>query len=216
MYINSEKYQFKIKAIEQNIAPYIEKKQNGSYLLCAPASMPEKELIIFVKNNETQLVHKFEQKIEKCSDKDIILYNRKMRYEHVPNSLISCRSNNSIFSPILPYFKSNTSKIKREILLYDIKQIIAFWEELLDVIVETIKIKNYKTKAFHICHKETIIYFNEYLINQNFNYVHYVVTKALFEYLKLNQHEQESLMKEYVQDWKHSSKILDFEKNGRS
>lgn len=216
MYICSDNYQFKIKAIEHNITPYIEKKQKDSYLLCAAATMPKKELIIFVKKNEKQLVYKFEQKFEKYSDSHIILYNKKMRYQHVPNSSISCRSNNSIFSPIIPYLKSNTSKIKCEVLLYDIKQIIAFWEDLLDVIVETIKIKNYKTKAFQICHKETAIYFAKYLINQNFDYVNYVVAKALFEYLELSQFEQEALMIKHVQEWKHSSKILDFEKNGRS
>ncbi len=213
MYITFDNIQFEVRLATQHESVCIESKHGDCYVLCVPVAMPEKELYAFLKVKAKQLVNSFERNADKILEVDILLYNNRFRYRNKINTSVSFRENKTIYSSISASTARNIRKIRNEILFADIKAAVGIWEERLGKFVDTVSLRNYKAKAFQINHKNQTISFAEELINKDLNYVDFIIATAVLDFFKMDAHAKEYLLDEYVQDWKHSLRVYEYERN---
>lgn len=212
MYITLNNNHFQIRLNKNKTAIYIQSRLEDSYILSVPQDLKEDELIIYLKLNTKKLIRAYEKKISHISTKSIYIYNQEFIYKWKPNLLLSYKKNKVIYSSISIKSTSNVNKIRKEVLLMDIKTSISLWEERLNCIIDNIYLKNYKTKSYNICPKDSTIEFSNYLINKSFSYMEFIVAKASLDYLNIEADKQEQLMHEFVNDWKHCAKIYEYER----
>jgi len=216
MYFTQDKYQFEIRLNTRIKAIYIERKSGNSYILCIPTQMTDSELSAYIKLHAAKLIETFEKHHNKSPDIDIYLYTKRFSYKFKPNLSFSYKKDNVIYSTNSAKSTLNIKKIKQEILLSDIKNLIGQWEEKLNCIIEDIYLKNYKTKSFHICRKHKAIGFSYRLSDYHYSYMEFMIAKAVFEYLVLTQEKQDELMQEFVTDWKRNTKVFEHERHSRN
>jgi len=216
MYITHNKYQFEIRLYAKNGPIYISNKINDIYVLCVPINISDGELRMYIPLHAKDLVNTFEKNHQNKHSEDIYIYAQKFNYVFKPNLSVSYRSNNAIYSTNPIKSPRGLKKVKHEILLSDIKKLVGIWEERLNCIIDDIYLKNYKTKSFQICRNRKVIGFSYHLIEYHFSYIEFMVAKAVFIYLALTPETHEKLMKQFVNDWKQSTKVFEHERSTRN
>ncbi len=213
MYIYMHKYHFEIRLNKTHTPIYIESRNSDTYVLSVPMDLREDELKQYLKSNGKKLITVFEKKRISNQALSIELYNKKHIFVWKPNSSISYRYEGKIHSSILPKSTLSIKKICKDILYYDIKTLIGIWEERLTCIITDINLKNFKTNKFKICTRSNTLSFSFQLMDSPYYYVEFIVAKAVFQYLNIEETKQHLLMEEFVKDYKQSNKIYDYERS---
>lgn len=211
MYLNIKNKSFKIRLSKIGSPIQITDLQTNTYIVSAPMDLRDKELIQYLQLNHKKLITEYKNKINQKLINEIILYNKKLQVLLDNNTSNSYKKNGCIYSSKSTKSTLNLKKIAAEIVIQDICQIIDFWEDKLGFIIDNIQIKNYKKSLYKISKINQSINFSTKLMNYQFTFVEYLVVRAVFEYLNIDQKNQNKYMEEYVQDYKQSIKIYTYE-----
>lgn len=212
MYISIDNYDFKIRLSKVNTPIHIEDRKSDTYTLCVPVNFRDKELQQYLKTNAKNLVKAFEKKNIDNTIIHIQLYNKAFLHVYKPNCCNAYRDEKRIYSSLSTKAVGSIKKITKEVFLWDVKTMIGLWEERLSCLVENTYLKNYKTKSFKICHQSSTIELSIHLMDHHYSYIEFVVAKAVFHYLKLDNQQQDILMEKYVKDYKQSNKVFEHER----
>lgn len=212
MYISIDKYQFEIRLNKPNSPIYIESRKTDVYIVSVPANLRDKELYEYLKINAKKLIKAFVKNSTENPSLTIQMYDKSYTFICKPNSSISYHDDRAIYSSVCPKSTLAIKNICKELLYFDIKTLIGAWEERLDCIIENIYLKNYKTKPFKICPQSNTIYFSTQLINRSYSYVEFMVAKGVFQYLKMGENNQQLFLEKYVDDYRQSTKIYNYER----
>lgn len=212
MHLTVSNNNFQVRLKERNTSIYIESKNLDTYILAVPIDLPENELTQFLKINGSKLIKAFEDTISDNKANYINLYEEQFICMYKPTILTSYRINKKIFTNLKTLNTANISKLNKAILYQDITNLIGIWEERLDCLIDCIHIKNYKNKMYKSIPIDKVIEFSILLKNKRLDYLGFVVAKAVFDYLQLEEDKQIQLLDKYINNWKHFNKIFEYEK----
>lgn len=206
--INGEKYHLSIRDSGDDIR-IIEQKDDVTYL-AVPARIPHDNLISYLKEVSFTITNSgLSGKAEvagtvRLFDTDFTLFIQPV----LKSTFIKGKA---VFAKKKPTTEAAWDRLAEDLLMVEIKVNIGFWEEILDVFINTINLRKLKTNFFTFCKDDRGITFNKSLIHRSREFISYVCAVAIFDCLDIEEDEATELKNKYIKDWRHYQKVLSYE-----
>ncbi|ERJ59944.1 hypothetical protein [Sphingobacterium paucimobilis] len=212
MYIELDGESYHISISEQEKGITFIQHQDGVTYIMAGARLPQDELISYLKgkpfdkltisnssaHSSTASIHLFGTSFSIVSKKGITspYINGKCVYVAAP-----------------PRSKSATVALTETLLIQEINRHVGFWEERLNILVKEIAVRKLSKSYYTISVEKSTLTFSKNLIHKSQDFVKYICSLAMFEYLNIDEPIQEKLAAAYIQDWKHQRKVFLYEQD---
>lgn len=117
----------------------------------------------------------------------------------------------SIYTSKKNITKSALDRLLETLLLQEIKQLVGFWEEILDSLINIIQLRKLKSNYYTADTTNRRLTFEKNLVHKSKEFIAYLCALAVFDCLGIEDSRRELLGGKHVKDWKHHQRVFKHE-----
>lgn len=177
--------------------------------LAVPVGMPQEEALWAIR----QLIKTGAPAMEVYFD-ELALFGRSYTLKITRNAMLQPYLQGSVVhcaAKRLPLSLAARKALAETLLLQQLSQFVGHWEEKLHLLVQTIEIRKFKTKAFTICLDSKVLVFSKSLLDKPLEWINYTTLYALLAFTNWDQETKNNFIKTQFPLWKIYHKSLAYE-----